>query len=665
MCGITGFLATDRAHSGDALKAIAANMAHAIRHRGPDAAGAWADPSCGIALGHRRLSIIDLSAMGAQPMRSPAGRFVMAFNGEIYNYAELRKELESRGLVSSWRSSSDTEVALAAFDAFGIEDGLRRLTGMFAIALWDCATRTLCLARDRLGEKPLYYGWSGGAFVFASELKALRAHPNWHGEVDRDALCSFLRHSYVPAPRSIYRGISKLLPGSYILVSADRLHAGDSPKPRHYWRLSDSLHLPARVSPNDEEATVELEALLKDAVGRQMVADVPLGAFLSGGVDSSTIVALMQAQSARPVKTFTIGFHEDGYNEAPHAKAVARHLGTEHHELYVTPQETIETIPLLPALFDEPFADSSQIPTYLVSKLARQHVTVSLSGDAGDELFCGYNRYSWGSRIMNGRRGMPAALRRVLSAGCRRIPAHIVDATYDIIRPALPSRLRLNNVSVKLQKLADVLAAESASAVYRQLVSHWTRPEELVLGGRERAPSFDALSGAPSDFVPWMMYLDAHTYLPDDILVKVDRAAMSVSLESRVPLLDHKVVEFVWSLPMRMKLRNGSSKWLLREVLYRHVPKELIERPKMGFGIPIDRWLRGPLRDWAEELLAAPRLAREGFFDPEPIRRTWLEHLSGRRSWAYHLWDVLMFQAWLEHSERGRVSESERTAYAA
>ena len=621
-------------------------MVASIRYRGPDDFGVWCDERVGIGLGHARLSILDLSPEGHQPMVSASGRYVISYNGEVYNFAELRSEL---GVVGQkFRGHSDTEVMLAAFEEWGIEKAVQRFVGMFAFALWDKQTRTLTLGRDRLGEKPLYYGWQGEAFLFGSELKALRAHPAFRAEVDRNALALLLRHNYIPAPYSIYQGISKLSPGCLLTVSLSQRN----PRIVPYWSGKQAIEagLAHPFEGSESAAVSALEALLKDAVGQQMVADVPLGAFLSGGVDSSTVVALMQAQSSRPVKTFTIGFHEEGYDEAPHAKSVARHLGTEHTELYVMPKEAMDVIPRLPALYDEPFSDSSQIPTFLVSELARRHVTVSLSGDGGDELFGGYNRYFWATNIWRRVGWAPQPMRAALAGALMALPPSTWNGVFRGLSRFLPVGWRYANPGDKLHKLAEILAVRTPEEIYLDLVSHWKQPTEVVRGTQEPPTVLtDPAQWANlPDFEQRMMYLDQMTYLPDDILTKVDRAAMGVSLETRVPFLDHRVVEFAWSLPLSMKIRHGQGKWLLRQVLYRHVPKELMERPKMGFGVPIDVWLRGPLKGWAEELLDEGRLQREGYFDPRPIRGKWAEHLTGRRNWSYYLWDVLMFQAWLE-----------------
>jgi len=652
MCGLTGFFSPTGLVENAAE--IVRRMSDAITHRGPDDAGVWVDEAAGVALAHRRLSILDLSPAGHQPMASNGGRYVIVFNGEIYNHLELREALAG----IAWRGHSDTETLLAAFEAWGIELTLKKCVGMFALALWDRETRSLTLARDRMGEKPLYYGWQGDVFLFGSELKALRAHPAFCGEIDRNVLALYLRHNYVPAPYSIYKGIFKLPPGSWLTLPADAPVAV-SPAPSRdglktfYWRARDAAEAGVRRDLDDDAAINELDTLLRRAVGGQMVADVPLGAFLSGGIDSSTVVTLMQAQSKRPVQTFTIGFHEAGYNEAEHAHAVAAHLGTEHTELYVTAEQAMAVIPRLPALYDEPFADSSQIPTLLVSELARRHVTVSLSGDGGDELFGGYNRYMWASRIWRSLGWAPRPLRAALAGVLTSLPPTAWNGVFSGLSLFLPKRWRYANPGDKLHKLAGILAVRSPEEIYLALVSHWQQPANIVIGATEPATVLtDARQWADvPDFESRMMYLDQMTYLPDDILTKVDRAAMGVSLETRVPLIDHRVVEFAWQLPLSMKIRHGQTKWLLRQVLYRYVPREFIERPKMGFGIPLDVWLRGPLRDWAEALLGESRLRQEGYFHPGPIRQKWAEHLSGQRNWAYYLWDVLMFQAWLESLE--------------
>jgi asparagine synthase (glutamine-hydrolysing) len=650
MCGFTGYLGAAPV-GGDSAQVLR-KMTDAIIHRGPNSEGHWLDLDAGIALGHRRLAIVDLSPAGAQPMLSASGRYVIAFNGEIYNHLALRSDLQKSRYITAWGGHSDTEVLLSGFDVWGIQDTVERAVGMFAFAVWDRQTRTLTLGRDRLGEKPLYYGWQGSGrsavFLFGSELKAFRAHPAFGGNINRDALCLFMRLNNVSGAHSIYQGVHKLLPGTLLTVSRQ----APDPVMRTYWSGAEvaerGVAKPFAGSPG--EAVDALEALLKDAVRQQMMADVPLGAFLSGGVDSSTVVALLQAQSTRPVNTFSIGFHEADYNEAEQAKAVAQHLGTEHTEMYVTPEQAMAVIPRLPTLFDEPFADSSQIPMFLVSQLARQHVTVALSGDAGDELFGGYNRYQLTASTWPKLRAIPLPMRKALAWGLTRLSPR----NWDRLSGYTSAAKRWSSVGYKLHKGADVMAASSAVELYLGMVSQWSNPEAMVLNGKEPASLLrghqPTLAGLND--VELMMVLDMLTYLPDDILTKVDRAGMGVSLETRVPFLDHRVVEFAWQLPLNYKLRREgagyTTKWALRQVLYRHVPKALIERPKMGFGVPIDIWLRGPLRDWAETLLSESRLRQEGYFNPEPIRQKWAEHLSGQRNWQSHLWDVLMFQAWLE-----------------
>jgi asparagine synthase (glutamine-hydrolysing) len=654
MCGFAGFLGGQWPDGGREAEFRLREMSDRISHRGPDSDGYWHDSISGIALGHRRLAIVDLSPAGHQPMASADGRFIIAFNGEIYNHLSLRVSLEKKMAIDSlaWRGHSDTETLLAGFSEWGIRGTIERCEGMFAIAVWDRETRTLTLIRDRLGEKPLYYGWQGigrdSTFLFGSELKALKAHPTFAAEIDREALSLFMRHSYIPTPYSIYQGISKLPAGTMLNISMD---SRDS-EPISYWSVlqvaSCGVLQPFKNTSN--ELVDELDSLLSSSVKQQMMADVPIGAFLSGGVDSSTIVALMQAQSSRPVHTFTIGFHEAGYDEAEHAKVVAKHLGTNHTELYVSPQQARDVIPRLPNLYCEPFSDSSQIPTFLVSQLARQHVSVSLSGDGGDELFAGYNRYVIGQKLWGKLSCLPVRLREELAKMINGVSPQLWNQLLAPIQGLLPPSLAQIIIGDKLHKGAGVMAARTPSEFYQLLISHWSDPSELVIGATE-SPAL--LTNANQDlkiddFIHQMMALDMLTFLPDDILTKVDRAAMGVSLETRVPLLDHRVVEFAWRIPLDYKLRNGVGKWLLRQVLYKYVPKKLIERPKMGFAVPIDIWLRGPLRDWAEELLSESRLKREGYLNPTPIRQKWAEHLSGKRNWQAQLWNVLMFQAWLE-----------------
>jgi asparagine synthase (glutamine-hydrolysing) len=648
MCGLAGYL--DSAGSIDTQDGIVllGRMASALAHRGPDDAGGWIEGS--VALGHRRLAILDLSSAGHQPMHSADGRYVLVFNGEIYNHLDLRIQLGNAGAAPAWRGYSDTETMLAVISAWGIENALRRFVGMFAFALWDRKEFRLILARDRIGEKPLYYGWQGKAFLFGSELKALAAHPAWSPEVAREALTLFMRYGYVPEPWSIYRGVRKLPPGCWLELRPKET-AGLVPEPRFYWSAQSTVK-EGSMSGITESAVAlsELEQRLGRAISRQCIADVPLGAFLSGGVDSSTVVALMQAQSSRPVRTFTIGFHETEYNEAEHAKAVARHLGTDHTELYVTAEEAQAVVPHLPELYDEPFADPSQIPTHLVALIARQQVTVALSGDGGDELFGGYDRYVLGRKIWRRIGPLPVRLRRAIGRIVASVSPQRWDSLLNTMGLLLPHRIGVNQSGDRLHKLATILDAESSDALYRHLLSQLHEPAALVIGGSEPTTWADEQLGElkGSDFTERMMFHDLVGYLPGDILTKVDRAAMGVSLETRIPLLDHEVVEFAWRVPQSMKFCNGQRKWLLRQLLYKYVPRELIERPKQGFGIPLDRWLRGPLRDWAEFLLDADRLG--GYLNPAPVRKRWEEHLSGRRNWHYSLWSVLMFQAWLDRT---------------
>jgi asparagine synthase (glutamine-hydrolysing) len=652
MCGISGFLDTARRCGEQELRSTVLRMVNTLHHRGPDDVGAWADAGSGVALGHRRLSILDLSSQGHQPMHSMCGRYVISFNGEVYNFRALRSELENLGYA--FRGHSDTEVMLSCFSHWGVPSAVKRFNGMFAFALWDRQERVIHLVRDRMGEKPLYYGWIGKTFAFASELKALKAHPDFDREQNRDALTLYFRYNYIPAPYSIYQGISKALPGTIVTIA--QAEAGCTPTVTPYWSVRAAVEQ-GTTNPftgSEAEALGHLDTLLRDAVKIRMEADVPLGAFLSGGIDSSTIVSLMQAQSDRPVQTFTIGFHEAKYNEADHAKAIARHLGTEHTELYVTPQEAMAVIPRLPSLYDEPFSDSSQIPAFLISQLARRDVTVSLSGDGGDELFAGYDRYLRGSGIWQKIRRVPKSIRALVSHSLALLTPHQWNAVIGPIAHLLPGDIVRHNLGEKISRAAQVLTAEDAEALHLQLVSHWQDPASLVIGGEEPPTVLtDARQWLPLEaFESRMMYVDSLSYLPDDILVKVDRASMGVSLEARVPFLDHRVVEFSWRLPLALNIRNGRGKWLLRQVLQQYIPQSLTDRPKMGFAVPIDVWLRGPLREWAEALLDEKRLRDQGFFYPDPIREKWNEQLSGTSSWEHHLWDVLMFQAWLEHESQ-------------
>lgn len=670
MCGIAGFIERKSDYSHAALEDSLKRMTRSLVRRGPDGQGETVEQAAFdavVCLGHRRLAVIDVSSAGSQPMASANGRYVIIFNGEVYNFRRLRAKLVAAG--HRFRSESDTEVILSAFEEWGVYDSLPHLEGMFAMAIWDRKRLLLHLVRDRLGEKPLYYGWQNGVFLFASEMKALRQHPEWQGKIDRGSLTLYLRHNYVPTPYSIFENIFKLPAGCILTLrdpylptesfspfaSRDIVMGGPVP----YWTAAEAAQkgILTPFSGNWEKAVSELESLLLDVVGLQMVSDVPLGAFLSGGIDSSLIVSLMQANSERRVKTFTIGFQEEGYNEAVHAKAVARHLGTEHTELYISPERAREVIPQLPLLYDEPFADSSQIPTFLVAQLSRRHVTVCLSGDGGDELFAGYNRYHWGPAIMGRIGWIPRHIRKKVASMMTSVSPKTWTDFFSLLGKLVGSGRIPSLPGDKIHKLASMLNFRDQRELYKKLVSQWVAPDGVVTNGYEPpTPLTDPACWRPqSDFSLMMMYLDTLMYLPDDILVKVDRAAMGVNLETRVPFLDHRVVDFAWRLPMAMKIWNGKSKWILRHILYRYVPQQLVERPKMGFGVPIDSWLRGPLREWAESLLDASRLKAEGFFDPLPIRQKWVEHISGHRNWQSCLWGVLMFQTWLE--ENGKNTE--------
>lgn len=645
MCGIAGVIDRRPGRGSQELRAAARRMGDAIAHRGPDDSGIWTDDSAGVALAHRRLSIVDLSSEGHQPMLSASGRFVMVLNGEIYNYADLRREIDTSGRAPGWRGHSDTEVLLAACEAWGIEEAIRRSNGMFAIAIWDRHERELALIRDRMGEKPLYYGWSGDVFMFGSELKALEVHPQFTGQLDLCAVSSYLGRGYVPWPSSIYAGIKKLEPASIARIAAGRDRSRETAT--RYWELPVPRPQPQHTA---QEAVEQLTELLRSAVKARMHADVPLGAFLSGGIDSSAIVALMQECAAQPVHTYSIGFEDRQHNEAGHAAAVATRLGTRHEEFCVTAKDALAIIPDLPVLYDEPFADSSQIPTLLLSRLTRRSVTVALSGDGGDELFGGYVRYLKGRMLERMYRTVPRPLRRLAASGLKRVARPGWDRLVALGPEGLAVALR----SDRIGKLADVLAVRGCREMYETLISQWPDPQVIAPGlpplpGRGVAGDGD--SGI--DPVSWMMFRDQMTYLPDDILVKVDRASMAVALEARVPFLDHRVVEFAARLPLHLKIRGGQGKWALRQVLYRYVDRRVVERPKQGFAIPLGTWLRGPLREWAEEHLSASALLASGMLDAAAVRRAWVAHQSGRENHANRLWVVLMLQAWLRKVRQG------------
>jgi len=657
MCGLTGILYTSP-RGNDEIRDTVEAMTRTLMHRGPDAQGTWIGE--GIALGHRRLAIVELSAAGAQPMLSASGKYVIVFNGEIYNHLELRAALESDGCTPNWRGLSDTETLLAAIERWGLEKALQRSYGMFALALWDISSRRLQLARDRFGEKPLYWGWAGGDFVFSSELKAFKAHQRFSPTICKQALGQYLRFSYVPAPASIFEGIYKLEPACILDIQgkppAQRpsypLRPGqkhDTLSIRKYWSLTEDFEEGLRQPFSDErEALSVLTAKLEASVSRQMQSDVALGAFLSGGIDSSLIVALMQKQSSRPIRTYTVGFENEAFNEAPFANSIAQHLGTDHTEVVVAEAEARQVIPLLPHIYDEPFADSSQIPTYLVCRTARSGVTVALSGDAGDELFGGYNRYIWGPRVWRTINRLPFKVRKAIGSGILAMPMSAWDQIGEAC--ARVGFLSVARPGEKAYKLATRLSnSRTMDEFYGSLVTEWgsDAPPITYSLGAAISSLDDCIPGAfDGDIAGRMMVQDLRTYLPDDILCKVDRAAMATSLETRVPFLDPEVFTAATKLPQHMKVRDGQGKWALRQILYKHVPQDLIERPKTGFGVPLGEWLRGPLREWAEDLLSPPQLARDGLLDPERIRKTWSEHLSGRRDWSSRLWIVLMFQAW-------------------
>ncbi len=642
MCGIAGILDPEGSTGADELARMAGAMAETLAHRGPDDAGSWVDPAAGVALSHRRLEVVGRGPQGGQPMRSPSGRWVITYNGELYNAASLRARLQESGAV--FRGTSDTEVLVVGLDRWGLDETLEGIEGMFAFGAWDAASRTLHLARDRFGEKPLFYGWTGGRFAFASELKAFHAIPRFDPVLDRAAVAQFLRLNCVPAPQCIYRGLAKLLPGSRVSVGTGA-RPGLLPPPAPYWSADAAIDaaLTQRVLVDDREATDRVEAALSDSVGARMVADVPIGALLSGGIDSSIVVALMQRHSARPVRTFTVAFADQSFDESAAAEAVAAHLGTDHTTVEMPPSEVFAIIPRVADMWDEPFSDSSQLPTHLVSQVARRSVTVALSGDGGDELFAGYNRHAWLDRVWRMASPLPRPVRRSVGRSLRAVPPGAIDSAASM----LPSRWQVRLPSTKVAKVGRVLEASSVRDAYGALIAHWEDPASVVLGV---TPELDGrvpdIGGA--DVMSQLLRADLTTYLPDDILTKVDRASMAVSLETRAPFLDRGVLDVAWRLPASSKLRDGVSKWVLRQVLYRHVPRALVDRPKMGFGVPISDWLRGPLRPWAEDLLAAPALVRHDVLDPVPVREAWRLHLSKRRDLGYELWDVLMLEAWLD-----------------
>jgi asparagine synthase (glutamine-hydrolysing) len=640
MCGIVGAFALPGTRHEWLVEAC-----RTLQHRGPDGRGIWAAVAAGAALGHTRLAIQDLTDAGAQPMLSADERYCITFNGEIYNHLALRDRLPP----VRWRGHSDTETIVECVSHWGFQRTLESIVGQFAIAVFDTVERRLLLTRDRFGEKPLYYGYAGPAFVFASELRAVRHAPQFDATIDRGALALFMQHSYVPAPRSIHVSMRKVPPGAWLEIDASRVASRSLPEPREYWSSVDVAREGERslLALSDTDAIAELERTLTRAVKGQMLSDVPLGAFLSGGIDSSLVVSLMQAVSSRPVRTFSIGFEEGLYDESAAARRVAAHLGTEHTELVVRDRDALAIVPNLAQIFDEPFGDSSQVPTFLVSQLARRQVTVALSGDGGDELFGGYTRYFLGSSAWARLQPVPRQLRRVAAAGVRAVPTGAWDVAAQAVKPVMPSSFRVPMPGDKLHKAADVLECRDAPELYRRLTRYWWG-KVVVAGAGDTATVLDRPWPEASSYFHQMMMMDAITYLPDDILAKVDRAAMAVSLETRVPLLDPDVYALAWRLPFRMKVRDGRGKWILRQLLHRYVPAPLVERPKQGFAIPLGAWLRGELRDWAEPLLNESRLRSEGYLDASLVRQAWREHVSGKRNWQYELWNVLMFEAWLD-----------------
>lgn len=636
MCGIVGFWDQRRATEQERFSATLTAMRDTLVHRGPDGSGLWVDSALGIGLAHRRLAILDLSSHGTQPMHSASGRFVISFNGEIYNHLEIKKLLEASGNAPNWHGHSDTEIMLAAFEAFGVEQALTHFVGMFAIALWDNTERLLYLIRDRIGEKPLYYGWADKHLIFGSELKALKQHFAFHSQIEEQAVALLMQYNSIPAPYTIYKGLYKVMPGHMLVVSQDQCIQDIA-----YWQLKNFItNKTLEIAPNI--AVENLENLLKQTISQQMLADVPVGAFLSGGIDSSSVVALMQAQSRQPIKTFTIGFDDPSYNEAIYAKDIAKHLGTIHTELYLSPSTVQNVIPNLVDFYDEPFADSSQLPTYFVAKLTREHVTVSLSGDGGDELFAGYTRYIWTTKIWRIISMLPNPLRSLLQKIIVNVAPQKWDNIFSVLNKFLPLKYKQRNAGDKLYKFAEICTAESIEKLYYYFLWQWHVEIDTPL-----LPDYKKVLNN-TDFTSAMMYMDSMRYLPDDILVKVDRAAMAVSLETRVPFLDHRILEYVWSLPIELKMRNTQTKWILRQILNKYVPSELYDRPKMGFGVPIHQWLRGNLCTWADDLLTKSMLNKHSLLDPKIVQKRWQDHKSGVANWQHHLWTVLMFQSWYE-----------------
>jgi len=640
MCGFAGIIG-----NGSCEMSILENMINTLHHRGPDSLGFWFDDTNQVGLSFARLSILDLSSAGSQPMKSNNGKYIIVYNGEVYNHLDLRNEIYNCNFSYNWKGHSDTETLLAGFEIWGIEKTIQKTVGMFAFAVWNTETKILTLGRDRFGEKPLYYGWQGNTFLFASELKAIKKHPNFASRIKTNSVSDFIQFGYIPAPNSIYEGIYKLMPGNLLKIDPTKKSEDFVLKP--YWSLIGvalkGINKPFESS--EFELINQLENLLVESINSQQISDVSIGSFLSGGIDSSIITAIMQSQSKNPINTFTIGFEEDNYNEAKYAEKIADYLKTDHTEYYVSSKEAQSVIPMLPNLYDEPFADSSQIPTYLVSKLAKKNVTVCLSGDAGDELFGGYNRYIWAQKFLK----IPYPLRKISSSVINIFSPEEWDKIYEITKHFIPQKIRLTSPGNKVHKLAGILSINTINEIYTQLVSICPKSENLLINDIDNVNLKKMWETIPANLSPEnkMMLIDSLTYLPDDILCKVDRAAMGVSLETRAPFLDHRLADFAWQLPMKYKIRDGQNKWILRQILYKYIPKDLFERPKMGFGIPLDSWLRGPLREWAEELLDESKIEKDGYLNPKKVRQKWEEHLTEKKNWQHQLWNILMFQSWL------------------
>jgi len=657
MCGIAGYISDDGASD---FKTNTQNMLDALKHRGPDDSGVWLDSKSGVALGHRRLSVLETSNAGSQPMTSSCGRYVIVFNGEIYNHLSVRDELKKLNTSDlsnlsnanfHWRGGSDTETLLESISKFGLKKALKTSVGMFAFALWDIENKTLSLGRDRFGEKPLFYGWNRGQFVFASELKALQKIPKFNNPINRDALSLYFQFTNIPSPHSIFEDIYKLEPGHFLILKRNELSKKIiqiSP----YWSLINEAEKSQKnIILNEDKAIKMVDSQLRKTLSEQSIADVPLGAFLSGGIDSSLIASLLQSQSDKPIQTFTVGFDEKAYDESIYADAVARHLGTDHHEIRVTSKDAINVIEKLPNLYDEPFSDSSQIPTFLICQAARQNVTVALSGDGGDELFGGYNRYFWGPVLWNRIKWLPFPVRKILGNMIKLISIDNWNRGNNFLfrSDAIP------NLGHKAHKFSNsIKRVNSFNSLFLRLVSEWLEEDKLVIGAKDLPTKFDNINTI-KDYQPEsiMMLIDSLTFLPDDILTKVDRASMGVSLETRAPFLDHRLAELAWRLPQDMKMRGKEGKWILRQLLDKHVPRKLFERPKAGFAIPIGEWLRGPLREWAEALLERSLLREQGFLDVDLVHKYWNEHLRGDVDWGGRIWSILVFQAWLERQNQG------------